>query len=213
MFQLVSGAARGVGAVFTGLQRVVQVAHEAGGFFVGGILGVELVLLVARDEEEVPDVLVEIGERKLEAGRKALEKRCVRVLLGFEVVNGDAFEVGDDEVTRDFLVAPAVHERADVFHPLRVGFAEVFARALVFGEERLGPEEVNEAPVAGEFFHRLLVAGDVAALLTEDVKEGVPKRFRLGFLARLVLPFLGEGDGAVFDFVPGKRHALGLTES
>jgi len=114
---------------------------------------------------------------------------------------------------RHFLAASAVHEAANVFHALRVSFAEVFAGALVFGEQRLGPEEVNEAPVAGEFLHRLFVAGDVAALLAEDVEEGVPERFRLGLLARLVLPFFGEGNGAVFDFVPGKRHALGLMKS
>jgi len=71
----------------------------------------------------------------------------------------------------------------------------------------------GEAQVAGEFFHRLLVAGDVAALLAEDVEEGVPKRFRLGLLTRLVLPFLREGDGAMFDFVPGERHAGVLVES
>ena len=63
------------------------------------------------------------------------------------------------------------------------------------------------------FFHRLLVAGDVAALLAKDVEEGVPERFRLGLLACFVFPFLREGNGAVFDFVPGKRHALGLMES
>jgi len=99
------------------------------------------------------------------------------------------------------------------FLPVCCRFAKVFAGTLVLGEERLGPEEINEAPVTGEFFHRLLVAGDVAALLAEDVEQGVPERFRLGFLAGLVLPFLGEGDDAMFDFVPGKRHALGLMES
>jgi len=67
----------------------------------------------------------------------------------------------------------------------------------VLGEQRLGPEEINEAPVAGEFLHRLFVTGDVAALLPEDVEEGVPERFRLGLLAGLVFPFLREGNGAV----------------
>lgn len=62
------------------------------------------------------------------------------------------------------------------------------------------------------FFHRLFVAGDVAALLAEDVEEGVPERFRLGLFAGLVLPLLREGNGAVFDLVPGKRHGLSVEE-
>lgn len=152
LFQLVPGMAGGVGAVFAGFQRVVQVAHELGGFFVGGVFGVELVLPVARHEKEVADVLVQFGQRKLEGGREALEQGCVGVWLGFEVVDGDALEVGDDEVAGDFFAAPAVHEAADVVHALRVRFAEVFARALVLDEQGAGPEEVNAAPVAGEFF-------------------------------------------------------------
>jgi hypothetical protein len=44
------------------------------------------VLAVAGDEGEVPDVLVEFGGG-----------RCGRGAAGFEVVEGDAGEVGDDE--------------------------------------------------------------------------------------------------------------------
>ena len=206
LFQLVPGVAGGVGAVFAGFQRVVQIAHELGGFFVGGVFRVELVLPVARHEEEVADVFVEVGQWKLEAGREALEKGRVGILLRLQVVDGDALEVGDDEVTGDFLAAPGVHEATDVFHALRVGLAEVFTGALVLGEQGAGPEEVNVGPVAGELFHRLLEAGDDAALLAEDEEEGVPEGFGLGVLARLVLPVLREDNGAVFDFVPRERH-------
>ena len=66
LLQLVPRAARGVGAVFAFLQRIVQVAHELGGFLVRGVFGVELVLLVARDEKEVADVFVKIREGKFE---------------------------------------------------------------------------------------------------------------------------------------------------
>ena len=59
-------AARGIGAVFAFLQRVMQVAHELRGFLVRRVFGVELVLSVARDEKEVADVLVKVREGELE---------------------------------------------------------------------------------------------------------------------------------------------------
>ena len=99
----------------------------------------------------------------------------VRVLLRLQVVNGDALEIGNDEVARIFLAPSAAMEGADVFHTLRVRFAEVFARALVLGEQGARPEQVNVAPVAGELFHRLLKTGDGAALDSEDIEVGIPE--------------------------------------
>ena len=119
------------------------------------------------------------AKREIERGRKALEERGVGVLLGLKVVDGDALEVGDDEVAGRFFFAPAAREGADVFHALRVRFAEIFARALVLGDEGARPEQVDVGPVAAELFHRLLERGDGAALDAEDVEEGVPKRLGL----------------------------------
>jgi len=57
------------------------------------------------------------------------------------------------------------------------GDAEVLPGALVLSEQRAGPEGGDVGPVAGELLHRLLEAGDGPSRDTEDVEEGVPKRF------------------------------------
>ena len=138
-----------------------------------------------------------------------MKERRVGVLLRLKVVNGDALEIGNDEVARCFLSASAAGECAHVFHALRVRFAEVFARALVLGEQRARPEKVNVAPIAGQLFYRLLKTGDGAALDAEDIEKRIPKRFRFGILARFALPFFRETDGAVFDFIPREGHRGG----
>ena len=74
--------------------------------------------------------------------------------------------------------------------------------ALVLGKHGAGPEEINVAPLAGEFFHGFLEGGDGAALDAEDHEEGIPKGLGLGVFAGLGGPCFGEGDGAVFDFIP-----------
>jgi len=51
------------------------------------------VLGVAGDESEMADVLVQDGQGKLDARRQALEERLAGVLLGFEVVEGEAGSV------------------------------------------------------------------------------------------------------------------------
>ena len=206
LFQLVTGAARGIGAVFAFLQGVVQLAHELRCFLVRGVFGIEFVLLVSRDEKEMSDVLVEVREGKLERRREALEQGKVGVLLWLKVVDGDALEIGNDEVARRFLHPSTTGEGADVFHALRVRFAQVFARALVLREQRARPEKINVGPIAGQLFYRFLKAGDSAALDAEDVEKRIPKGFRFGILASLALPFFREGNGAVFDFIPRERH-------
>ena len=53
-----------VAGVAAGFEGVVEVAHDFDGFEVDGVLFLELVLLVAGDEGEGVDVLVEVGQRK-----------------------------------------------------------------------------------------------------------------------------------------------------
>jgi len=52
--------------------------------------------------------------------------------------------------------------------------------------------------------------GDTAAVDAEDIEEIIPETLCLGALGGFVFPLLGEGNGAGFYFVPGKRHFLTL---
>jgi hypothetical protein len=81
-------------------------------------------------------------------------------------------------------------------------FVEILPGALVLDDADAGPEEVYEAPIAGEFLDRFLKGGELAALLAEDFKEFVPEGLALGLFRGLAFPVAGEGDGAVFDSIP-----------
>ena len=67
-FELVPGVA-------AGFQRVVQVAHDLDGFEVDRVLVLELVLLVAGDEGEGVNVLVEVGQRKFDGRHAAVVEK------------------------------------------------------------------------------------------------------------------------------------------
>ena len=88
--------------------------------------------------------------------------------------------------------------------------AEVFAGGLVLRQQPARPEQVNEAPVAGELLDRLLEGGDGAAADAEDVEEVVPEGLAFGGLAGLALPFAAEGDGAVANLIPRQRRGWRL---
>ena len=81
----------------------------------------------------------------------------------------------------------------------------------MLGEQPARPEQVNEAPVAGELLDRLLEGGDGAAADAEDVEEVVPEGLAFGGLAGFALPFPAEGDGAVANLIPRQRHGRRLT--
>ena len=68
------------------------------------------------------------------------------------------------------------------------------------------PEQVNEAPVAGELFNRFLEGSHRAAADAKDVEEVVLERLAFGGLAGFALPFAAEGDGAVANLIPRQWH-------
>jgi hypothetical protein len=70
-----------------------------------------------------------------------------------------------------------------------VGLVEALAGGLVFDEQAARPEQINEAPIAGELLDQLLKGGDGAAPDAEDVEEVVPEGLALGGLPRFALPF------------------------
>ena len=57
-----------VAFVAAGLERVVQLAHLLGGLDVDRVLRLDLLRLIAGDEAEMLDVLVQVGEPELDFG-------------------------------------------------------------------------------------------------------------------------------------------------
>ena len=84
---------------------------------------------------------------------------------------------------------------------LERGFGPVFPLPGL-AEHAPRPEQINEAPIAGELFHRLFEGGDGAAADAEDVEELVPEGLALGGFAGFAFPFPGKSDGAVANLVP-----------
>ena len=76
----------------------------------------------------------------------------------------------------------------------------------MLNEHDAGPEQINITVVTRDFLNRLFKARYDATANTEDIEEFVPERLLLCLLALDACPFLGKGDRAVPDFVPGKRH-------
>ena len=202
-----------VTAVAAGFDGVVQVAHDGDGFEVDRVLVLELVLFVAGDERESVDVPVELSQGELDGGDAELvEEREVALVVGLQIVDGDAGEVGEDDVAGDFLLATLADEIADVAEGLGLRLAEVATEALVFDQQDAGPEEVDEAAVAGDLLDRLLKAGHELATQAEDLEELVPEGLLVGGLPRGARPFAGEADGVLADFVPTDGHGRGKAD-
>ncbi|MEI6607169.1 MAG: hypothetical protein WCP35_17795 [Verrucomicrobiota bacterium] len=99
---------------------------------------------------------MEVLEREFDRRGKPLEQGQVGVLLRFEIVEGDAIEIGDDEPARDFLGAAGIHQAANVPQTLGMRLVQVLAGGLVLDEDAARPEDVDVAPIAGEFFDGFL---------------------------------------------------------
>ena len=147
---------------------------------------------------------------KFDGNAVIVEKGEIALVVWFQIVERDAGKIGDDDVARDFVAAAFAREVLNVAEGLRFGLAEVFATALVFDENDAAPEEVDVAVVAGDSLYRFLEAGDGAARDAENIEKFVPEGLLFGLFALDSGPFLGEGDGAVANFVPRKRHGKGM---
>jgi hypothetical protein len=109
--------------------------------------------------------------------------------FGFEIVERDAGEIGDDDVARAFFRPSFARKVLDVSERLRFRAAEVLAEALVFDEHLAGPEQIDVTVVAGNFLHRLFKARHGAAADAEDVEELVPEGLLFRPLALRAGPF------------------------
>ncbi|MFZ0828473.1 MAG: hypothetical protein WAO02_13720 [Verrucomicrobiia bacterium] len=196
-----------VAGVTSEFERVMKIAENFGGFDVDRVFFLVGMLLVAGNEGEGVDVPVKIGQRKFN-GRAApfVKERQVALFLRLQVMQGDAREIGDDDVARDFRVPAFVGEVLDVIECLRLRLAKVFAKTFVFDQQHAAPQQVNETVGSRNTFGRFFKAGDDAPFDAEDLKEFVPEGLFLGALAGCALPFAGELDSVVTDFVPTDRH-------
>ncbi|HOD62898.1 MAG TPA: hypothetical protein PKO04_01420 [Smithellaceae bacterium] len=68
------------------------------------------------------------------------------------------------------------------------------------------PEEIDVAVLIAEFFDRLFEAGDALAGNAEYIEETIPEGFGFRVFGAFPGPLFGKGQGARFDFIPGKRH-------
>ena len=180
-----------VALVTVALEQVVQVAHLLHRFDVDRILLAHFLPAVAGDEAEQVHLV-----------REFLERQLVGYAV-FQVVQDDAPEIGNDDVTRKFLIRQAL----EIVGGLLKGRIEVGARAFVFGQQQAGPEHVD-APHATmlEAGNRLFIDRHAAALDAENGEELVPESLRLGPLGGGVRPFLGEALRVGADVGPEQRH-------
>ena len=131
----------------------------------------------------------------------------VKLFVGFEVVEGKALEVGEEDVAGDLVATAYGLEVLDVVEGLGLGGFEAGSGGLVLDEDLALPEEVDEAVGTAELADGLFKGGDGAAGDVEDVEELVPEGLLIGLLAGGGGPVAGEGGGAGADFVPRElRH-------
>lgn len=121
---------------------------------------------------------------------------------GIQIEQAEALEVANKDVLGEF----GVFQPGEVFGGLFVGFGEVLAPGLVFNKDGSFPEEVHKALFVVGLADAVLEGSNTAATDTEDVEEAIVEGFRFGILARFILPFFAESNGAGFDFVPGEGH-------
>ena len=184
-------------------ERVVQVAEDFNCPDVDGVFFPHAVLLVARDESEVVKVLVEFLERELGlAVLPGFEEGKVRLILGFEVVERDPIEVGENDIARQVVTAVISGEVLNVRERLRLRLVEAPAEALVFGEHHAAPEKVDVAILSVDLSDGLFERGQKTPPNTENGEELVPERLGFRLLARLFRPLAGEVDGVLPDFIP-----------
>ena len=94
-----------VARVAAGLQGVVQVVHDGDRSEIDRVVVLEAVLLVAGNEGELVDIAVQVGKRKFGRLDPVSGKQRQRPLVfRLQIVQGEAGEVGDDDVARHLVL-------------------------------------------------------------------------------------------------------------
>ena len=172
------------------LQRVMELAHELGGFDVDGVLILELTLLDADHEAEGFDIVLQVGEGEADLG------------VFVQIVKLEALEVAQEQVARQLLVL----EAREVFERLGLGFYEAAALALLLDEQIALPEQVDEAALVAKELHRLLIGRDAAAGDVENLKKFVVEGLGFALFVTGVFPFLREARGTGANLIPAQPH-------
>jgi hypothetical protein len=181
----------------------MQLAHDADGLDVDGVVIGKLVLRVSGDEGKKMDVLVEFREWKLNGdGAACIEERKDALIVRLKVVQGNAGEIRDNNVTGNLVHAAIAGEVLNIAEGLGLRLAEVSAAAFVLDQDFAGPEEVNETVLAGDFVNRLLKGGHEAALDAEDLEKLIPKGLLFSLFAFDSRPCVGKSDSTMADFIP-----------
>ena len=188
-FQFVAGIA-------ASFQGIVEVAHNFDGLNIDRVLFFEFVLLVAGDECEVVNVAVKLGERKFGGGNATHSKRGRTLFFGLQIVQGDAGEIGNDDIARNFIHAPFPREVLDVAESLRSALPKSLPKLLCSTRTTPGQKQINVAVVAGDFLDRLFKARHDATANTEDIEEFIPESLLFRLFALGARPFLRKGDRA-----------------
>src|SRR6185437_463093 len=153
----------------------MQATHDFNRLNVDGVLLFKFMLLVPRNEGEVVDVFVKVGQRELEGVNAAIiQQGQWALVIRLKVVQGDASKIRDNYVARNFIFAAFTGQVVYITKCLRLGLAKVLSKTLVLDEQDARPEEVNVTILSGKILNRLFKAGDNAAADSEDVEEFIP---------------------------------------
>ena len=141
----------------------MQAAHALGGLDVDGVLRLDFLGLVARDEAEHADVLVQVFEGEFDGF-------AVFAARG-KAVHSKARKVADD----DDLWQIAFGQAGEVVERLLKGAVEVFAARLVFHQQHAGPEQIDKALRGAELFDVQLKGGHTLVGDAEDFEKINPE--------------------------------------
>ncbi len=137
------------------------------------------------------DASVKVRQRKLDGSyAPAVEQRQATLVFWLKIVQGDAGEVGDDDVTWNFIGATFACEVPDVAERLRLSLAEVFAETLVLDKHDAGPEQIDVAVLARDLPYRLFKARHDTTADAEHIEEFIPESLLFRSFTRDASPFI-----------------------
>ena len=127
---------------------------------------------------------MQLREGELSAVKtEATEERQVELFFWLKIVKGETLEVGEKDVTRDFIATAGGLQVLNVVESLSFGSFEASSSALMLDEKFAFPEKINETVCVLDPLDRFFEGGDSAARNPEDEKEFVPESLLLGLFA------------------------------